>query len=145
MKQGRLGAWGSTVARWVAATGVAGASASLGWACSSPAAPLGSGGQCLMTTDCVPGLVCVTPGGAAQGASKICSSNLSSVVSTEEAGTVMKGDAAAKDGAKDGAQGDGMTAGTVDGSLPGYETGAPAEGGGGADAGNGGGSAEAGD
>lgn len=132
---------------WLAGVVVAGAFASFGGACSSPAAPLQAGSQCLMTTDCVAGLVCVPPQGAAAGASKICSSNVSSVVSTEDAATPTKGDGAAGDAAQgDGPSGDGkMAASDAPQSL--YDTGAPKDsaGGGTPEAGEEAGATEAGE
>jgi hypothetical protein len=62
----------------VAASGVA------PFACSSPPALLGAGSQCFQTTDCQEGLFCVQqPGGKAS----MCSTDLASTVSTEEAGS----------------------------------------------------------
>lgn len=56
------------------------------FACSTPATPLGTGSDCMQTTDCQQGLFCVQqPMGPS-----ICSANFASIVSTEEAG----GDAA---------------------------------------------------
>jgi hypothetical protein len=127
------------------ATGLlAGTFASLAWlsgACSSPAAPLQQGSQCLMTTDCMEGLVCVPPMGAAAGASKICSNNVSSTVSTEDAAMPMRGDGAAGDG---GPASD-ATASTGDATQLGYETGTPKDSGGGGTPDAGGGGTEAGD
>jgi hypothetical protein len=89
--------------------GLAGASAvSLVLACSSPAALLGQGGQCLQTTDCQNGLVCVPQ---ANDGPKICSSNLATTVSTEEAGTPIVTDAAAGDAGEGGQPADGATQG----------------------------------
>ena len=87
-------------------------------ACSSPATPLGSGAQCLQTTDCRDGLVCV-PG--TNNGPKTCSSNLMNTVSTEEAGTVTPRDGGAGDGAAaaDGSPpGDGGAPGTSDARVP---------------------------
>jgi hypothetical protein len=86
-------------------------------ACSSPAPPLGSGAQCLQTTDCRDGLVCV-PG--TNNGPKTCSSNLMNTVSTEEAGTVTTRDGGVGDGAAaaDGARpGDAGTPGTSDAAV----------------------------
>lgn len=71
------------------ALGVAGLAA-----CSSPPAPVGPNGQCMLTTDCQAGLVCVPQ----KNAPSICTSNLASIVSTEEAGAPAPKDAAAGDG-----------------------------------------------
>jgi len=68
------------------------------FACSSPQALQGDGGQCLQTTECQPGLACVLQ----MNGPGVCSTDLTSIVSTEEGG---KQDAsAAQDGA---AKGDG--------------------------------------
>ncbi len=65
----------------VAASGVA------PFACSSPPALLGAGGQCFQTTDCQEGLFCVQqPGGKAS----TCSADLASTVSTEEGGATLR-------------------------------------------------------
>ncbi len=121
--------------------------ASLAGACSSPAAPLQQGGQCLMTTDCTEGLVCVPPMGAAPGASKICSNNVSTTVSTEDAAMPMIGDGAAGDGSGgEGGPASDATTSTGDATQLGYETGTPPKdsGGGGTTDASGGGT-EAGD
>ncbi len=60
--------------------------------CSTPAALLGQGSQCLQTTDCEDGLFCVPQ---KAGQPKICSSNLATTVATEEAGAAAPKDAAA--------------------------------------------------
>jgi hypothetical protein len=118
----------------------------LAGACSSPAAPLQQGSQCLMTTDCVEGLVCVPPMGGAQGASKICSNNVSTTVSTEDAAMPMRGDGAAGDGSGgDGGAASDATTSTGDATLPGYDTGAPKDSGGGGATDATGGGTEAGD
>jgi hypothetical protein len=75
------------------------------FACSSPPALLGSGGQCFQTTDCQQGLGCVQQ----KSGPSICSTDFSPIVSTEEAGRT---DAPAK-------------------ALEGGEGAAPTEGGGG--------------
>lgn len=65
--------------------GAAVAAAALGvapFACSAPPALLGSGGQCFQTTDCQQGLACVQQ----KSGPSICSTDFSSIVSTEEAG-----------------------------------------------------------
>lgn len=64
--------------------------------CSSPQALLGQGGQCLQTTDCQDGLVCVQlkPNG-----DKTCTTDLTSIVSTEEASVA---DAPVRDGIAEG-------------------------------------------
>lgn len=61
-------------------------------ACSSPPAPVGNGGACLQTTDCQDSLFCVQQ----KSGAKICSADLSNIVSTEEAGAPA--DAAPRDG-----------------------------------------------
>jgi hypothetical protein len=66
-------------------------------ACSTPAALLGQGSQCLQTTDCEDGLFCVPQ---MPGQPKICSSNLATTVATEEAGAAAPKDAAATGDAK---------------------------------------------
>jgi hypothetical protein len=89
--------------------------------------------------------------GAAAGASKICSNNVSTTVSTEDAAVLMTGDGAAGDGSGgDGGPASDATTSTGDATQLGYETGTPKDSGGGGasdDAGHdsGGGAVEAGD
>jgi hypothetical protein len=114
---GRLGGvkWGRLAVLLVAGAGSGLAHGALGTlaGCSSPQALLGTGGQCLQTTDCQDGLVCVqrTPNG-----DKTCTTDLTNIVSTEEAGMA---DAPVRDGNAEGG-------GTREGGRP--------DGGGGADA-----------
>jgi hypothetical protein len=74
----------------------------LPFACSTPENLQGNGGQCTQTTDCQPNLFCV-PQKVGPG---ICTNNLSTIVSTEEAGATI-GDGAPKGDAP--APGDGGT------------------------------------
>ncbi len=92
-------------------------------ACSSPEALAGKDGQCLQTTDCQQGLFCVPQ----KSGIKTCSTDLSSIVSTEEAGAA---DAQARaEGGEAGAVREGGTPDTgasAEGAPP-AESGAPAE------------------
>lgn len=91
-------------------SGVLAVAAAVG-ACGQPANPAGSGSTCELTTDCQQGYACLTqPDGTRQ-----CSSDFSSIQTTEESGTM---EAAAKEGA---AAADGATPG--DGTMPTPETG----------------------
>jgi len=93
---------------------VALAAAALGaapFACSSPPALLGAGGQCFQTTDCEPGLACVEQ----KTGPNVCSSNFASIVSTEEAGSA---DAPAMQAAEGGEAAPGREAGGSEGSAP---------------------------
>jgi hypothetical protein len=90
------------------------------FACSTPESLQGNGGQCTQTTDCQPGLMCV-PQKVGPG---MCSNNLSTIVSTEEAGSqegpppVMVGDGSKGD-APTMPAGDGGTTKPPDGgSVP---------------------------
>jgi hypothetical protein len=107
-----VGTFGAGIA-WGALAGLVGLAAVA--ACSSPAALLGQGGQCLQTTDCENGLVCVPQ---PNNGPKICSSNLATTVSTEEAGTTAPTDAPTGDG----------NVAPGDGAPPG-DTGSPTDGG----------------
>jgi hypothetical protein len=62
-------------------------------ACSSPATPVGLNGSCLLTTDCQPGLVCIPQ----KDGPNICTNNLATTVSTEDAGAPAPMDAAPGD------------------------------------------------
>jgi hypothetical protein len=89
--------------------------------CSSPQALLGQGGQCLQTTDCEQGLVCVPPPKGSTAA-RTCSMDLTTTVSTEEAGP--GGDAAAvRDGAAQAGEGGAVRdGGASDAGSPGDAT-----------------------
>jgi hypothetical protein len=81
-------------------------------ACSSPQALLGKGGQCLQTTECQDGLVCVQQ----TSGDKICSADLANIVSTEEAGAA---DARPPDGSVEGGEGGaGRDGGPADAAQP---------------------------
>jgi hypothetical protein len=63
------------------------------FACSSPQTLQGNGGRCLQTIECQPGLFCVPQ----MNGPGMCSTNLMSIVSTEEGGKQEA--SAAQDGA----------------------------------------------
>jgi hypothetical protein len=87
-------------------TTLAGLLAAVPFACSSPPALKGNGGQCLQTIDCQQGLFCVPQ---KNGAASVCTTDLSMIVSTEEAGTQEAAAQVMMDGGKDGTTGDGAT------------------------------------
>jgi hypothetical protein len=94
---------------------VAGTLAGAAPACSNAAKLQGEGGECTQATDCQEGLVCVPQ---ADGTLK-CSSDLSSIQKTEEAGAEA---APPKEAGADGTAGDGTA--PLDSGAP-QDTGTP--------------------
>jgi len=74
------------VVAWRIAVAFGGGAAALACAavgaCSSSPKLVGAGGECFQATDCQDGLVCIPK----RGGSSVCSSDLSSIQTTEEAG-----------------------------------------------------------
>jgi hypothetical protein len=75
----------------------AAAAATLLAACGTKAKLVAQGGDCLQATDCADGLVCVPQ----DNGKRICSNDLSSVQTTEDAQAPPAKDAGAKDGTAD--------------------------------------------